>query len=143
MPEAEASARAKKLLLKLEGVYTTYLEAEQGTTKGFTELLSGWFLPPGYSVTGHGDEQFVAGVSNTVRMLSAVLRKAETDIQDENARSALEIIIRGPARTDNNSQRVYLCAVQEQGVIVRGRTRTDNFIIHQPSTVLNIKIANF
>lgn len=116
MPDAEASERAAKLLLKLEEVYTTYLEADHGSARGFSELLSGWFMPPGYSVSSPADDQFVAGVSNTVQLLSAVLRKEEPDDQDRHAHSALELIIRGPERADTDSQRVYLCAVQDQGV---------------------------
>lgn len=103
-----------ELVEELAGIYSEYLSSDPDEGKGFAELLSGWFLPPGHSVSTPGDEQFVAGVARVVKELTAVLTKAPPDVQDGNARAALEIMIRPPV-THSSAQKLYFCAVQEQG----------------------------
>lgn len=122
MAEAEQNQNAEKqnpeqLVGELWRVYTSYLnQPGPKKEKGLASLLSGWFMPPGYSASTPEDEKFVADVGRITGELAGVLAAADPAAADGYAREALQIMIHPPSPAGSASQSLYLCAVLEQGV---------------------------
>lgn len=117
LTEANEKQTAAELLDALEACYAEYLERDPDAGKGFAQLLSGWFRPPGAGETTAEDEAFVADVDRLVAALSLVLAECDAQTGDEVARRALTRMIR-PPETHSSSQRLYFCAMQEKGTLL-------------------------
>lgn len=124
---SEAST-PKQLVEELAAVYRTYFRWNPNQGKGLADLLSGWFRPPGSGGTEPEDEEFVASVKRIVANLAKELPAEDAEGQDSAARSALEIMIQ-PPETYSEAQKLFFCAVQEQGValtpFLRPESRAD------------------
>lgn len=112
----EDPANPEELVRDLDEIYRTFLHSDTRGDRSFAELLSGWFMPPGHSVPVPGEEEFVTAVSAAATQLAESLQAAAPEQQDRYASEALRIMIRPPLPIPSPSQKLYVCAVQEQGV---------------------------